>query len=213
MHNSIIVNDERVCDSKVKDFIRTEFKNSIKRDYPIVEFIRRVWKFEPSSIPQSRPDGGAYFLPHDICNKYLSSPDYMKQLDPDSENGKHRVSLQPRSETKACQYFEELFKETTDMVKEACKHRNSRRFEQMGMRRYRGKFRFLNEAIVHGNYADYKPDFSYATRKGSEEGKVEWAGQGCVREVKRREAKRAQKLRCDIQIDLRELQVRPTLIH
>ena len=58
MHNSIVMKDERVCDPKVKDFIRTELKNNVKREYPIVEFVKRVWKFDPSAIPQTRADGG-----------------------------------------------------------------------------------------------------------------------------------------------------------
>ena len=64
----------------------------------------------------------------------------------------------------------------------------------------------MNEAIIRGNYADHKPDFGYATKNG---GKHEWAGQGCVGQVKRWGRKRGQKLRCDVQIDLGELQVSP----
>ena len=206
MHESVIMKDEGVCDPKAKDFIRAELKNNVRRDYPIVEFIRRVWKFDPSAIPQTCPDGSSYVLPRDLCDKYLSSPDYMKQADRHPQTGKPVVSLQLRSETKACEYFEELFQKTTDTVKEAWKHHDPQRFEKIEARRYIGRFRFLNEAIIRGNYADYKPDFGYATKNG---GKHEWAGQGCVGQLKRWGRKRGQKLRCDVQIDLGELQVIP----
>ena len=209
MHESVIMKDEGVCDPKAKDTIRTELKNNVRRDYPIVEFIRRVWKFDPSAIPQSRSDGSSHILPRDLCDKYLSSPNYMKQVDRHPQTGKPVVSLQLRSETKACEYFEELFQKTTDTVKEAWKHHDPQRFEKIEARRYIGRLRFLNEVIVQGNYVELKPDFSYATKKGDKGYKPEWVGQGCVGEVKRWDRKRGQKLRCDVQIDLGELQVSP----
>ena len=213
MHNSIIMNDERVCDSKVKDFIQTEFKNSVKRDYPIVEFIRHVWKFDPSTIPQTRADGSAYILPHDLCDKYLDSPEYMKQWDaPSQTTNKRGFSLQPRSETTACKHFQELFQKTTEMVKEAWKRHDPERFKQMEKSRYKGRFRFLNEAIVEGNYAEYKPDFSYGTKKGSQAGNINWAGQASVGEVKIWVRKQAPNLKCDVEIDLSEFEVRPSLV-
>ena len=98
------------------------------------------------------------------------------------------------------------------MVKEAWKRHDPERFKQMEKSRYKGRFRFLNEAIVEGNYAEYKPDFSYGTKKGSKAGNINWAGQGSVGEVKRSDKKQAPNLKCDVEIDLSEFEVRSSSV-
>ncbi len=50
--------------------LQRSFDRAVHRDYPVVDFVRSVWKFDPERIPARR---GGYSLPFKLCNQYAGS--------------------------------------------------------------------------------------------------------------------------------------------
>lgn len=202
MHHAV-VKDEGVKDPDVPNFIRAEFKGCIKRDYPIVDFVTKAWNFHPSLIPS----GHDYTLNGDLCRAYLASARYVKE-----QVSGNRIKLEGRSETRACHIFERLFAATADMVKAAGeKHeRDSDWYKSYYKARFSGDMKFLNEAIVKGDYARFKPDFGFATMEGEDrdDDAVAWISLGVVAELKKVHVQTESGIIGNVEIDLGKLLVR-----
>lgn len=57
-------------ETALKTFLRTMFSGQIHRDYPVVSFIEKVFKYSLSSLPAKD-----YLLPVEACIEYLGATD------------------------------------------------------------------------------------------------------------------------------------------
>lgn len=71
--------ENRLTDEALKAWLREVFANQVHRNYPVVEFIKKVYKFSPSDIPKGR----RFALPTDSCTVYgaaVGEHDYYQPL-------------------------------------------------------------------------------------------------------------------------------------
>ena len=118
--NSVLLVDDEVKDAALKIYLRDVFTEQIHREYPVVEFIKKVFQFSPSDIPGYNT-GKTYYPPIAHFTSYVGSvgerdsykpledifKDLLKQLCPE-EQGRHLLTRfvfmyerQPESHTGA----------------------------------------------------------------------------------------------------------------
>lgn len=199
MHDAVIL-DGGVCDPDVKAFIKLEFKKRVIRDYPIVDFVTKVWKLSPSQIPDLL-DGDTYSLPKNHCNMYLTAGRYLKMK---TEDG--LIKLQAKCEAQACEAFQALFEYTADMIMKQWDKIDPKGAEKRRNQRFQGTFKFLQESIVAGNYASFKPDFGFLTADGDHPEAIAWEALGFFSELKKR-LRKQKGIEGDVLIDLSNLLV------
>lgn len=179
---SAIEMDDGICDPELRAFIQTEFKRNVIRDYPVIDFISRVWDTTPSQIPH-----GDYALTQERCLKYLGAGRYSKRskLRRLGEDGPPLIELAGRGETRACAAFQELFETTASLVRDQWNQQDPTAAQEIERTRFQGTLRFLNEKIVQGNYANIKPDFGYVTENGENTDAIAWDAFGLFGELKK----------------------------
>lgn len=63
---SSLLSDNSITDAALKTFLREVFTAHIHRNYPVVQFVRKVFKFSPSDLPARKQ----YLLPVEHCSNY-----------------------------------------------------------------------------------------------------------------------------------------------
>lgn len=63
-----MLSTDTITDAALKTFLRTVFTGQIHRQYPVIPFIEKVFKFSPSHLPAK-----CYTLPKAACSTYLAA--------------------------------------------------------------------------------------------------------------------------------------------
>ncbi|KAK7686751.1 hypothetical protein QCA50_010351 [Cerrena zonata] len=200
MQNAILT-DEGVCDADVKAFIEQEFKLHVIRDYPIADFVAQVWKFDSSKLPPL-PDGESYSLSGGLCSDYITAKQYLKTRQDDG-----LIKLHQFAETRACHIFESLFRHTAKSLVDYWNRYDPGKASEIEKDRFRGTLKFLQESIVTGNYAKFKPDFANVA-DGSKEPSLDtifWEAIGYFAELKKRSKVKDSGIGNDVIIDLKNI--------
>lgn len=201
--SNAVIRDEGVCDPDVKAFIEQEFKPHVIRDYPIVDFVAQVWKFEPFELPQL-PDGASHLLPGRLCSDYITAKPYIKTR---QDNG--LIKLHQNAETRAWHIFERLFHRTADTLADQWNRFDPDKASEIEEDRFKGILKFLQESVVAGNYAKFKPDFAHITEpKEARPDAIAWEAIGFFAELKKCSKVKYSGIDGDIFIDLSNLSVR-----
>lgn len=133
-------------------------------DYDVVQFIQHVLKFTPEDIPE-RAEG--YRLSEDGCKSYANRT-YQKLDKPqEQEFGGERA---------CCEAFQEIVWDLVRQLQPTAEDPRS----------FPAQLKFLHDRVVKGNFASYKPDFSY----GQPFETREWEFLGACGEMKKTRASR-----------------------
>ncbi|TCD63011.1 hypothetical protein EIP91_006103 [Steccherinum ochraceum] len=118
----------------VKQFLKRHFRGTVRRDCPIVDFIRSVWGVDATHIIQDA--NHPYTLPADHCKAFIESTW--------KDDGKRHRGVEAR----AAVAFTDIWK---DLV---CQ------LEQRGVQWGGMSFVNMKDKEVLGSYANFKPDFT-----------------------------------------------------
>ncbi|KAI0069646.1 hypothetical protein K474DRAFT_1777198 [Panus rudis PR-1116 ss-1] len=176
--------EPRVLDKHVKSFIKNELRtreDALIRDYPVVDFVRNVWGFRPESIPIGTT---GYILKGVLVEAYEKF-EYIK--------GKE---YQGR-ERNACLAFEEIFEALVKQLET----NNAEAGSPLSSSELNCELEFLRELIIHGNYANFKPDYGVVEKGTLKDRLLHWQKLCAIGEQKRKPANQSNPFRLDVVID------------
>ncbi|KAI0071903.1 hypothetical protein K474DRAFT_1775853 [Panus rudis PR-1116 ss-1] len=176
--------EPRVLDKHVKSFIKNELRtreDALIRDYPVVDFVRNVWGFRPESIPIGTT---GYILKGVLVEAYEKF-EYIK--------GKE---YQGR-ERNACLAFEEIFEALVKQLET----NNAEAGSPFSSSELNCELEFLRELIIHGNYANFKPDYGVVEKGTLKDRLLHWQKLCAIGEQKRKPANQSNPFRLDVVID------------
>ncbi|KAI0936856.1 hypothetical protein AcV5_004887 [Taiwanofungus camphoratus] len=155
---SDLQSEKGVKDRKVLDFLRREFTGKIARGYPVVDFVRTVWKFEATQIPLRRKK---YMIKGNLWTKasWRKKP-----------RGRGRVQDERGCYKSLKAIFNDLIKQLS--FQEAFSNPS---------------FFSVEDREVKSNFAHFSPDFAYGPVKKSDKFQAKWEWIGVCGEVKKRQ--------------------------
>ncbi|KAI0962162.1 hypothetical protein AcV7_001063 [Taiwanofungus camphoratus] len=157
---SDLQSEKGVKDDKVLNFLRREFPGKIARGYPVVDFVRTVWKFEATQIPLRKRK---YMIKGNLWTKYEAS--WCKK-----PRGRGRVQDERGCYKPLKAIFDDLIKQLS--FQEAFSN---------------ASFFSVEDREVKGNFTHFSPDFAYGPVKKSDKFQAKWEWIGVCGEVKKRQ--------------------------
>ncbi|KAI0079388.1 hypothetical protein K474DRAFT_651538 [Panus rudis PR-1116 ss-1] len=177
------------ANKQVKSYFQQGLKDHVFRDYPVIDFVRQVWGFDPSMIPQGTT---GYHITKKLLLAYRDST-YYKVNDQPPEN--------IPGELNSCIIFEKICQQLIELLEENWREQHGRDAASNPPAQYDGVLRFLRDTAVSGDYTEFKPDFGFVLKALLERRMVDWSQLGICGELKKTRNDFLQGLSKDLDID------------
>ncbi|KAI0079389.1 hypothetical protein K474DRAFT_651483 [Panus rudis PR-1116 ss-1] len=189
VQSQLVASTQAYANTQVKSYIKRELKGHIMRDYPVVDFVRQVWGFDPSMIPRGKT---GYNITLALLLAYRDSTYY-------KDNDQPRI-YKP-GERNSCIAFEKICRHLIELLEKNWREQHGRDVGSQPPTQHDGILCFLREITISGDYAKFKPDFGLILKVLLKRRMVDWSQLGVCGELKKTRKNFLQGISQDLIID------------